>query len=48
MSVLHKADQIKLFAVGKFCHHFVWKGYDIPESPQSYYSVKVTPIVFFF
>lgn len=29
MSVLHKADQIKLFALGKFCHHFVWKGYNI-------------------
>lgn len=29
MTVLHKADQIKLFAVAKFCCHFVWKCYNI-------------------
>lgn len=28
-TVLHKADQIKLFAVGQFCCHFVWKCYNI-------------------
>lgn len=41
MTVLHKADQIKLFAVAKFCCHFVWKKWQNIHSMVNFF-VAVT------